>query len=106
MFVVALAAAILYMLVSVFSETEVETRRWRIFAVAIGVGLIEYALTKLLSGWVWALAILLLSVVLISVALTYWCGTPRKQAIKIAGIYTAIRIGLGVVIILVFRPVQ
>jgi xanthine/uracil permease len=105
MFVVALAAAILYMLVSVFSETDVETHRWRIFAIAIGAGVLEYVLTKFLTGWVWALVILLLSVVLIGVALTYWCGTPRKQAIKIAGTYTAIRIGLGVLLILVFRPV-
>jgi uncharacterized membrane protein len=105
MFVVALAAAILYMLVSVFSETDVETHRWRIFAIAIGAGLLEYALTRFLIGWVWSLAILLLSVVLISVGLTYWCGTPRKQAIKVAGIYTAIRVGLGVLIILVFHPV-
>jgi hypothetical protein len=38
MFVVALAAAILYILVSVLSDTDVETHRWRIFAIAIGVG--------------------------------------------------------------------
>jgi hypothetical protein len=105
MFVVALAVAILYMLVSVFSETDVETHRWRIFALAIGVGAVEYALTRFLVGWIWSLAILMLSVVLISLGLIYWCGTSRNQAIKIAGIYTAVRIGLAVVIILVFRPV-
>jgi xanthine/uracil permease len=72
--------------------------------VAIGTGIIEYALTQVLTGLIWSLVILMLSVVLITAALTYWCKTPRKQALKIAGIYTAIRVALGVIIILVFRP--
>ena len=105
MFVEALGAAILYMLVAVLTETDVEAHRWRIFGIAIGVGVLEYALTQLFIGSVWSLAILLLLAVLVGVALTYWCGTPRKQAIKVAGIYTAIRIGLAVVMVLVFHPV-
>ena len=36
MFMGALAAAILYILVSTLSETDVETHRWRILGVALG----------------------------------------------------------------------
>jgi hypothetical protein len=98
----ALSAALLYILASIFSETDVETHRWRIFAVALGIGLLEFVLTRLLVGWLWSLFILLVIVLLIAGALTYWCGTPRKQALKIAGIYTGIRVALGIAVILFF----
>ena len=100
----ALGAAILYILVSTLSETDVETHRWRILGVALGAGVFETVLSHYLPGLVWALVILLVEVLLIAFALAYWCSTPRKQAIKIAGIFTVIRIALAIGIAFFFGP--
>ena len=105
MFLLALSAAILYALVSIFSETDVETYRWRIFAVAIGTVAVEFALTKVLSGLIWDIVIMLMSVLIVCLGLVYWCKTPRKQALKIAGIYALIRLGLAVGLFFLFRRV-
>jgi hypothetical protein len=98
----ALGAALLYILVSVFSDTDVETHRWRILGIALGAGVFETALSHWLSGPIWMLPILLVEVVLIALALVYWCGTPRNEALKVTGIFTGIRVALGVAIALIW----
>jgi hypothetical protein len=101
----ALGAAILYIFVSMFSDTDVEAHRWRILGIALGAGAFEMILSYLLPGLIWALLILLVEVLLIALALVYWCGTPRKQAIKVTGIFTGVRLALGIGIALLWPPV-
>jgi hypothetical protein len=101
----ALGAALLYILVSVFTETDVEIYRWRILGVALGAGAFEMLLTHYLPGLLWALLILFVEVILIALALVYWCGTVRKQALKVAGIFTGVRIALGIAIGIFSRAV-
>jgi hypothetical protein len=100
----ALGAAILYILVSTLSETDVEAHRWRILGVALGAGLFETVLSHILPGFVWALVILIVEVLLIAFALAHWCSTPRQQAIKVAGVFTGIRIVFAIGIALFFGP--
>jgi hypothetical protein len=100
-----LGAIILYMLVSTMSDADVEANRWRILGVVLGIGVIEFLLARVLVGWVWGLAMLLVEIGVITLALTFWCGVPRKQALKIAGVYTGIRIAIGIVLILVLPRV-
>ena len=97
----ALNAVILYVLVSMLSEGGASEYRWRILIIAVGSVLLETVLLRLFEGWLWALAILVGVVLFVTAALILWCATPRKQALKIAGLYTGIRIAIGVVLILV-----
>jgi hypothetical protein len=101
----AIGAAILYILVSIFSDTDVEAHCWRILGIALGAGAFEIVLSHLLPGLIWALVILLVEVLLIALALVYWCGTPRKQAIKVTGIFTGVRLALGIGVALLWPRV-
>jgi hypothetical protein len=100
-----LGAIILYVLVSTMSDADVEANRWRILGVVLGIGVVEFLLSRILVGWVWGLVMLLVEMGLIALALTFWCGVPRKQALKIAGVYTGIRIAIGIALILVLPRV-
>jgi hypothetical protein len=100
-----LGAIILYVLVSTMSDADVEANRWRILGVVLGIGVIEFLLSRVLVGWVWGLVMLLVEIGLITLALISWCGVPRKQALKIAGVYTGIRIAIGIALILVLPRV-
>lgn len=101
----ALGAALLYIFVSIFSDTDVETNRWRILGIALGAGAFETVLSHLFPGPLWALLILIVEVLLVALALVSWCGTPRRQAIKVTGIFTGVRIAIGVGIALLWPRV-
>jgi hypothetical protein len=99
----ALGAALLYILVSVLTDVDAEQYRWRILGLALGVGLFEALLNHVLPGLLWSLIIILVEVLLIALVLMYWCATPRKQALKVAGIFTGVRVGLAIAIAMFSR---
>ena len=100
----ALNAVLPYILVSVFSDAVASSVRWRILIIAVGSALIEAVLARLFPNIWAAVAILLGIVALVSIALIFWCAVPRRQALKIAGIYVGVRIALGAALILIFGP--
>jgi hypothetical protein len=94
----ALGAVLLYIIVLTFSDTDAAANRWRILGIALGAGAFEVVLSHLLPGLLWTLLLLIVEVALIALALVKWCGTPRSQALKVTGIFTGVRVGIGIVL--------
>ncbi len=89
-------AVVLYVLVSVFSSGTESSARWKILLIALGTGLLQAVLVRLVPGLGGALTAMLVSFGLIIVALIYWCAVERKPALKIASTYLGICLAIGV----------
>jgi hypothetical protein len=93
-----LPAVALYILVSVFSEGLESSVRWKILVIAIGSSLASAAVQALIGGIVGTLVGFAVALLLIFVALSFWCRVDRKATLKIVAAYAVFTVGLVVVI--------
>jgi hypothetical protein len=84
----------LYILVSVFASGTESDARWKILFIAIASGIVQAVVSQAVPNLA---GLLLASLGLIVAALVLWCGVERKAAVKIAGSYFALCVGLVIV---------
>lgn len=96
-----LSAVLLYVLAANFSDTDVETNRYRILGLSVGVGVVDAVLGRLIGSSVVWVAIWAADFLLIAAGLQYWCGTSRNQALKVAGMFLGIRVILAIALIFI-----
>ena len=93
-------AVVLYLLVSVFTDSMESSLRWKVLAVAVAVGVFEVVASGLATGGVvTGIAILVASAAFVGVLLELFCKMPRKTAFKIAASFVAIRIVFGLTLL-------
>jgi len=97
---IVLLLAAFYILTSIFSDNSVSEARWKIFAVALVVTVLLITISnanETLAGLAIACAVAALVAWL---GLVFWIKVRMWQAVKIAGSYIGIAIGLSLVLAL------
>ena len=87
----------LYILVSIFASGTESDARWKILFIAIASGIFQSWVSRAIPNLVGFLVAIVASLGLIVMALILWCGVDRKAAVKIAGSYFALCVGLVIV---------
>ncbi len=86
-------AVVLYILVSLLTESMESAIRWKVLGIAVAVGVFEVVASGLVTGGIpAAVAILVVCAALVGVLLEFFCKMPRKTAFKIAGLFVAMRL--------------
>lgn len=96
---IAIFAAFLYILVAKYGEIIVEDVRLRILGIALGTLALEGVAQHYLPGLLWAFLSVLVVAVLIALTLIHWCKVPKPAALKIVGIFTGVRLAIGIALI-------
>jgi|KBSMisStandDraft_5_1062788.scaffolds.fasta_scaffold21766_3 hypothetical protein len=96
-----LSALGLYILVSVFSSGTESDARWKILFIAIGSAIVQAVISHALPTLAGVALAIVASLGFIAVGLIFWCGVERKAAVKIAGSYFALCVGLVILSVLI-----
>jgi hypothetical protein len=88
----------LYILVSVFASGTESDARWKILFIAIASGIVQAVIGNAVPNLGGLLLAIVASLGLIWIALIFWCGVEQKAALKIAGSYFALCVGIVIVL--------
>ena len=100
-----LPAVALYVFVSMFSDGEESSARWKILFIAIGSAIVSAVFHTLIPGIAGSLLGFAAALLLIAAALVFWVKVSRKAALKIAGAYAAFSVALTILYIVLLGQV-
>lgn len=96
---IAITAILLYVLISIFGGISAANNRWKILALVVGTVVLEQLGKSVAESLLFGVGIALLIALALAAALTLWLKVSRMAALKIAALFFAIRLVLGLLIL-------
>jgi hypothetical protein len=96
---IAIAAILLYVLISVFGGVNAAENRWKILVLVVATVVLEKLAGALAESLLASVSIALAISIALAAVLTLWLKVSRFAAMKIAALFFVIRLALGLLVL-------